>query len=95
VVNDPHVTAICLEAARAVVGADNVLVQGRPSMGAEDFADYLAQAPGCMIRLGVGRKGKKTTPLHTSIFDIEESALLVGARLMTQVLLHWPVERSA
>jgi amidohydrolase len=95
VVNDPHVTAICLEAARAVVGADNVLVQGRPSMGAEDFADYLAQAPGCMIRLGVGRKGKKTTPLHTSIFDIEESALLVGARLMTQVLLHLPVERSA
>lgn len=93
VVNDPGVTAICLEAASAVVGADNVVTQGRPSMGAEDFADYLAVIPGCMIRLGVGQKGKKTTPLHTSTFDIEESALLVGARLITRALLHWPVER--
>lgn len=92
VVNDPRVTAICLEAASAVVGADKVVTQGRPSMGAEDFADYLAVVPGCMIRLGVGQKGKKTTPLHTSTFDIEESALLVGARLITRALLHWPVE---
>ena len=39
VVNDPAVTAICLDAARGVAGADHVL-SGRPSMGAEDFADY-------------------------------------------------------
>ncbi|MGA7391715.1 MAG: amidohydrolase [Terrimicrobiaceae bacterium] len=90
VINDPAVTAICLEAARDVVGADNVLVQGRPSMGAEDFADYLDVVPGCMIRLGVGRRGKKVTPLHTSTFDIDEDALLIGARVFTRVLLHWP-----
>ena len=95
VVNDPRITAICIEAARGLVGADNIQIHGRPSMGAEDFADYLAVVPGCMIRLGVGRKGKKTTPLHTSTFDIDESALLVGARLMTRVLLHWPAERSS
>lgn len=93
VVNDPAVTAICLSAACDVAGADHVITEGRPSMGAEDFADYLGGVPGCMIRLGVGRKGKKTTPLHTSTFDIEESALLVGARLLTKVLLRWPVGR--
>jgi len=91
VVNDPVVTAVCLDAARDVAGADNVLVQGRPSMGAEDFADYLASVPGCMIRLGVRRKGKKITPLHTSTFDVDENALLIGARLLAKVLLHWPV----
>ena len=90
VVNDPAVTAICLDAARDVVGADRVLVEGRPSMGAEDFADYLSSVPGCMIRLGVKRRGKKVTPLHTSTFDIDESALHIGARLLAKVVLHWP-----
>jgi amidohydrolase len=90
VINDPAVTAICLAAARDVVGTANVLVRGRPSMGSEDFADYLRVVPGCMIRLGVKRKGKKVTPLHTSTFDIDEAALIIGARLWTKVLLHWP-----
>ena len=94
VINDPDVTAICLAAARDVVGEPNVLTRGRPSMGAEDFADYLSVVPGCMVRLGVGRKAKKNTLLHTSTFDIDESALLVGVRLLTRVLLHWPVERG-
>jgi amidohydrolase len=91
VVNDSAITAICLQAARAVVGEENVVTAGRPSMGAEDFADYLSVVPGCMVRLGVGRKGKKRTLLHTSRFDIDESALLVGVRLLTRVLSHWPV----
>jgi amidohydrolase len=95
VINDPRITAICIEAARGLVSADKIQIQGRPSMGAEDFADYLTVVPGCMIRLGVGRKGKITTPLHTATFDIDESALLLGARLMTRVLLHWPAERSS
>ena len=90
VVNDPAVTAICLEAARDVAGEDHVIVQGRPSMGAEDFADYLTSVPGCMIRLGVKRKGKKITPLHTPTFDMDENSLLIGARLLARVLLRWP-----
>ena len=93
VVNDPEITAVCLQAARAVVGEEHVVNAGRPSMGAEDFADYLAVVPGCMVRLGVARKGKKKTLLHTSKFDIDESALIVGVRLLTRVLLHWPVAR--
>jgi amidohydrolase len=90
VVNDPAVTAICLEAARHVVGRHRVDVHGRPSMGAEDFADYLGNVPGCMIRLGVRKRGEKITPLHTSTFDIDEDALLIGARFLSKVLLRWP-----
>ncbi len=92
VVNDPAVTAICLDAAHDVAGEDRVVVQGRPSMGAEDFADYLTSVPGCMIRLGVRRRGKKITPLHTSTFDMDENSLLIGARLLARVLLRWPVD---
>ena len=95
VVNDPRITETCLAAAREVVGAGNLLVEGRPSMGAEDFADYLSLVPGCMIRLGVRRKRKKITPLHTSTFDIDERSLVIGARLLGRVLVHWPVERQS
>ena len=90
VVNDPAVTAICLGAAHEVAGENHVVVHGRPSMGAEDFADYLTSVPGCMIRLGVRRKGKKITPLHTSTFDMDENSLVIGARLLARVLLRWP-----
>ncbi|HEY5813284.1 MAG TPA: M20/M25/M40 family metallo-hydrolase, partial [Terrimicrobiaceae bacterium] len=94
VVNDPQVTAICLDAAREVVGANRVIFEGRPSMGAEDFADYLGLVPGCMIRIGVGRKGSKATPLHTPTFDIDENALVIGARFFAKVILGWPAGRD-
>jgi hypothetical protein len=32
--------------------------------------------------------------LHTSTFDIDENALLIGARLFTAALLDWPVTTS-
>jgi len=43
-----------------------------------------------MVTLGVKSSGQKVTPLHTSTFDIDERALLIGARLLTRVLLEWP-----
>jgi len=92
VVNDPAVTAVCQAAARDLLGAKNVITEGQPSMGAEDFADYLTVVPGCMIRLGVKKRGKKVTPLHTPTFDIEENALLIGARLLARIVLQWTPE---
>ncbi len=89
-VNDPAVTAICQRAARQVAGEGNVITEGRPSMGAEDFADYLVKKPGCMIRVGVRRPGEKVTPLHTPTFDIDESALPLGAALFRAILKEWP-----
>lgn len=82
VVNDPAITAACIAAAREFVGDGDLVLSGPPSMGAEDFADYLTQVPGCMMRLGVAGPDKKVRPLHTPTFDIEESALLIGARLL-------------
>ncbi len=89
VINDPSVTARCQRAAVALAGSNPVITESRPSMGAEDFADYLTKVPGCMMRLGVRRKRKKITPLHTPTFDIDEDALPLGARLFTKVLNHW------
>lgn len=84
VVNDPAVTAACVESACALVGAERLVLTGTPSMGAEDFADYLTVVPGCMMRLGVTGSNAEVRPLHTPTFEIEESALLVGARLLVR-----------
>ncbi len=89
--NDPNVSEICLKAAHELVGTHRVATDDRPSLGGEDFADYLTRVPGCMVSLGVKRPGKEVTPLHTSRFDIDERALLIGARLLARILLRWPV----
>jgi amidohydrolase len=90
--NDPNVTEICLTAARELVGTDRVATDDRPSLGGEDFADYLARVPGCMVSLGVKCSAREVTPLHTSVFDIDERALLIGARLLARILLRWPAK---
>jgi len=87
--NDSIVTENCLKAARNLFGETSVKTSRRPSMGAEDFADY--PIPQCMMYLGVKSPGKKVTPLHTSSFDIDEKALLLGVRLFTRILLEWPM----
>jgi amidohydrolase len=93
-VNDPQIAIRFTAAAHALLGSDKVATNDRPSMGGEDFADYLAFVPGCMVTLGAKSSGRKVTPLHTSTFDIDERALLIGARLLTRVLLEWPREKA-
>ena len=89
-VNDPAVAKICAAAARELLGDAAVATDDRVSMGAEDFAEYTRLVPGCMISLGVNTPGHPITPLHTPTFDIDERALLIGARLLARVLLRWP-----
>lgn len=87
VVNDPAITAACIASAREIVGAERLMLENKPSMGAEDFADYLTFVPGCMMRLGVAQPGKEVRPLHTPTFEIEEGTLLIGARLLLRAFL--------
>lgn len=93
--NDARIAAHFSAIARRLLGSNRVATDDRPSMGAEDFADYLPFVPGCMVSLGVKPSGRKITPLHTSTFDIDERALLLGARLLARVLLEWPIDKAS
>ena len=84
VINDGKVTEICVEAAKSLLGARHLHLIPQPSMGAEDFAGYLLQVPGCMMRLGVARQTKPNPPLHSPYFDIDERALVIGAKLLVR-----------
>jgi len=85
VVNDAAMAAVQSRAAAAAFGADAVADTAQ-SMGGEDFAWYLRQAPGAMARLGVRRPGLPGGDLHQATFDIDESALAVGVRFTAAIL---------
>ena len=79
VVNTTRETAIARQAARQVVGDPHVVEQEYPSMGAEDFSLYLANAPGCYVRLGARHGENDYIPLHSPLFTIDEDVLAIGA----------------
>ena len=86
-VNDESLTLRSMEAARAYLGAENV-VDLDLRMTAEDFAYYSQEMPGCFYRLGVRNESKGlTSGLHTSTFDIDEDALKIGSGLMAWLAL--------
>ncbi|MBV8097719.1 MAG: amidohydrolase [Verrucomicrobia bacterium] len=94
-VNDELTANACAEVAREFLRPENVICDDPPSLGGEDFADYTAKVPGCMITLGVGFPNRKVTPLHTATFELNEAGLLVGPKLLVRCLLHWSKKRAA
>ncbi len=87
IINDQTATAVIAGAARRALGPDRV-VEAEVSMGGEDFAFYLEQVPGSMIRLGVGVPGSTArTDIHQAEFDVDERAIGYGVRVMAHTAL--------
>jgi amidohydrolase len=65
--------------AEALVGEENVSVRPRANMGVEDFAYYLAHAPGAFFSLGVANQERGIVhPEHHELFDVDEDCLPFG-----------------
>ena len=87
VINDRPATAIAAGAAAAALSSGRV-VEADVSMGGEDFAFYLDQVPGTMIRLGVGIPGaEEKVDIHQSSFDVDERAIGHGVRVFVHTAL--------
>ena len=65
------------------MGQENVIELQKPSLGAEDFAEFLNEIPGAMFRLGVS-SSNGCAPLHSSKFDPDERAISVGIKVITE-----------
>ena len=86
---DERMAGVLGEAARSVLG-DGAVVPFEQRMGAEDFAFVLQKVPGAMLSLGVQSPDwPAPKPLHTATFDLDESALPVGAACMASVALRF------
>lgn len=80
--NDPALSAKAMEQAKQFAGEANVS-ETELRMGAEDFAFYSHQIPGCFFRLGAGNKDRNiTSNVHTPTFNIDESAIEQGVGMM-------------
>ena len=85
-VNDPQCTAYAVEAAKAVVGAENVIDNCAPLMGSEDFGKFIEEVPGCFVFLGNRVDGKEFIPLHNGRFDYNDNLLLIGAEFFAELV---------
>ncbi len=61
-----------------------------PSMGGEDFAEFLADTPGALFRLGTGAGPDTRYPLHHPCFNIDETAMRHGIAALCALALGYP-----
>jgi amidohydrolase len=92
--NEPSLVEETLPTIRRVVGPQNALAI-KPFMPAEDFSHYQKISPGFFYFLGVGNRAKGiTSGWHTADFDVDEESLVVGVKVMSNVVLDY-LERHA
>jgi hippurate hydrolase len=85
-VNHAKETAFAVEVAKSLVGADKVDDKVEPTMGAEDFAFFLQEKPGCYLFIGNGEgdhrdggHGLGPCVLHNASYDFNDNLLPIGA----------------
>ncbi len=87
-INDPTMADLVRQVASDVVGSENV-VETR-TMGGEDFGEFLMRVPGCFFFVGSRNEERGLVhPHHSPEFDIDEDALEIGARLLSDVALRF------
>ena len=78
-VNAPEETKIAAEAARKIIGDEQVDENADPKMGGEDFSYMLNERPGSYIFLGNGMPGEKGGAMvHTPQYDFNDDAMIYG-----------------
>ena len=84
-INNETITSVSIDAAQMYLGTENVIPLDL-RMTAEDFAYLSHEYPSCFYRIGTSNKNKYSN-LHTSTFDIDESALEIGAGLLSFIAI--------
>jgi amidohydrolase len=83
-INSEAEAAFGLSVAQELVGADNVIPNLDPSMGAEDFSFMLQHKPGAYFRIGQGGM-ESGCFLHNTRYDFNDAILPLGAALFVRL----------
>ncbi len=81
--NNPSLVEQMVRVGKDVLGESKVHVLSTPSLISEDFSQYLAEAPGAMIMLGIGADH----PLHHPMFSFDEKVLGLGVRILSELVM--------
>lgn len=87
-INDVELSRKVRPSLLRAVGRDRLL-DGEPTMGGEDFAYFANEVPGFYFRLGVVKEGTDSGGLHTPNFRADDSAIEVGIRAMTSIVVDY------
>lgn len=88
-VNDAEMADLVREAAREVMGEENVLDRP-PAMGAEDFSYFLLEKPGCFFNVGCRNEERGIVwGHHHPRFDVDEESLGYGVATMVNTVLKY------
>ncbi|MDP3310504.1 MAG: M20/M25/M40 family metallo-hydrolase, partial [Polaromonas sp.] len=81
-INSYDEAVFAADVAEGLVGADHVVREMAPSMGAEDFSFMLQVKPGAYLRIGQGAEnGVGSCFLHNARYDFNDDILPLGAAL--------------
>ncbi|WP_153723030.1 M20 family metallopeptidase [Sporosarcina cascadiensis] len=87
--NDPGITKLLVNAAKEVLPVMNIQ-EMQPNMGAEDFSYFLQNVPGTYFFTGSANEEKGFIyPYHHPKFDIDEKALLNGAKVIASSMVDY------
>jgi len=84
-INTESEAVFAADVAESLVGADHVVRDLEPSMGAEDFSFMLQTKPGAYLRLGQGT-GASGSALHSSRYDFNDDVLPLGSALHASLI---------
>ena len=87
-VNDAGLTPSVRRSLEAALGADKVKT-ALPTMGGEDFAYFANTMPAVYFNLGTREPGGKSGGLHTPDFRAPDTAVEVGMRAMSRVIVDY------
>ncbi|WHZ09880.1 MAG: Amidohydrolase family protein [Burkholderiaceae bacterium] len=91
-VNSAAETAFAHRIAEGLVGAQHATLPFPPVTGSEDFAYFLQQRPGCLLRLG---NGEASAMLHNAAYDFDDRNLRIGAAYWTRLAEQYLAQGTA
>lgn len=83
IINDKFVSDTIASVGKELLGEGSVLPMDK-TLGAEDFPEFLRDAPGAMYMLGVRIEDRPLYELHHPKFDLDERALPIGTAILAE-----------
>jgi amidohydrolase len=87
-INDKYVSKVIGDVGRELLGKDNVHEMHK-TLGAEDFPEFLKNAPGAMYTIGTMIPGREVYELHHPKFDLDERALPIGTAVLVETTMRF------
>ena len=90
-INDSKSSEEVQGVAKRLFGEANVITKRTPSLGGDDFAEYIKLIPGCYAYVGSQDINRSETCVahHDSHFDIDEDCLLTSVKILSTYAIEY------